>query len=81
MKNITFASFAILVLGFASISSATDWCHEYAKKKDYDNQVKACTEAIESKRPNPHIDYTNRGIGYAHKGLLDQALADFNTAL
>jgi Flp pilus assembly protein TadD len=59
----------------------TDWCYEYGQRKEYDNQISACTDAIKSGRAKPHIAYNNRGNAYQSKGQYAQAIADFNKAI
>ena len=66
---------------FAQTSAA-----DFAKcaSADPDTQIGACTAIIQSGQDtgtNLAIDYYDRGIGYAAKGVADQAIADYSEAI
>jgi tetratricopeptide (TPR) repeat protein len=56
----------------------------YYRKRDYEQAIKDCTEAIAHADRLPDIRaiaYNNRGNAYVDKGNLDQAIADYDQAI
>lgn len=80
----------VLVLAFTlmyPLSEAladTDWCYEYARWKDHDKTIEACTNGINSGKYSGRglvIAYNNRGNAYKGKGDDDGALSDYSNAI
>ena len=62
-------------------ADAADICNT---KGDPDNSIAACTVIIQNPKTDPDQlagAYNNRGNAYEDKGMIDQAMADFNQAL